>query len=114
MALCLSLIFIEPKESHSAHAGSIFTSLLSLVCAAIALGLFMENCWRSIDDNADGIEMEWGPGSVLTIIGLILMGFVCAAEVVSSCVKPDPTPQTSPAVAKANPTTPEDNVINTL
>ena len=107
LCLCGSLISEGNRESKGLCGGSVFMSLLSMVCGAVALGLFMGDCYKAIDDNADGVDVEWGPGSVLTIIGVILLGLVCIAEVAVSCLPAPAAENSHKAPAQAKPASPE-------
>lgn len=106
VALCCTLMGVAHKDSNRLHTSSILISLLSLVCGAVALGLYMGDCYKAIDDNADGVDVEWGPGSALTIVGVILLGIACVCEAVSSC-QPIPASETHQDPAKAKPVTPD-------
>lgn len=64
---------------------SLFAALGSLV----AVGVFMFNCYSAVDqdlgEGPNGLDLQWGPGAILTIIGMLLMWVVvfcqCGAAV---------------------------------
>lgn len=55
----------------------IVSSLLSFATSIVGVGIFMGGCYVSLeDDTDDGSKLAWGPGSILSIIGMLLMFIV--------------------------------------
>ena len=61
--------------------------VLALVAVGTSLGAlvaFMGDCYNAIDDvTAD--DLKWGPGSVLLLVGLLMMACVAFMQTISGC-----------------------------
>ena len=73
--------------STSARMGavSIVLALVALGASLISLSVFMGDCYDEIDDTTNN-ELEWGPGAVLSIIGLLLMAVVAVLQILFTCI----------------------------
>ena len=56
---------------------------VALAASIIGLGMFMGDCYRAIDDETN-LDLEWGAGSIITLIGLLLMGIVAVSQVLGT------------------------------
>lgn len=65
------------------------SSLLAGIAAVIALGLFMGDCYNEVDDSADNIDLEWGNGAIVVMVGMLVMWIVTILQVcamfITSC-----------------------------
>ena len=73
--------------STNATMGLISVVLALIACGAslIAVSLFMGDCYDEIDDTTNE-DLEWGPGAILSLIGLLSMGFVSVLQFLSTCI----------------------------
>jgi len=61
--------------------------VLALVATGTSLGAlatFMGDCYNAIDD-VTAEDLEWGPGSVLSLVGLLMMACVVVMQTISGC-----------------------------
>jgi hypothetical protein len=66
---------------------AVFVAFVSALFAIIGFGLFMGQCYKKIDDSNDG-DLHWGPGSILTCLGLLMMFVVVVLHLVALIVGP--------------------------
>jgi len=64
---------------------TIVLSILAVGASLISLAIFMGGCYNEIDDSTNE-DLEWGPGSVLSIIGLLIMAAVAVIQVLTTCI----------------------------
>jgi len=67
------------------QVGNLVLSLLSAIFAIIGFGVFMGTCYQKIDQWTD-FELEWGPGSIMTLLALIMMFVVTVMQFVAVIV----------------------------
>lgn len=63
---------------------SILLAAGACIAGLIAISLFMGDCYDKVDDN--GADLEWGPGSVLTIIAMFMMAGVGIVQILSTFI----------------------------
>jgi hypothetical protein len=70
---------------------NVLVSFFAATTSLIAIGLFMSQCYDAInksdnDDYDDGssLDLKWGPGSILTILGMLLMWVVVVLQIVAA------------------------------
>lgn len=66
---------------------NLIVSFISASFAIIGFGLFMGECFKKIDDSGD-FDLEWGPGSILTCLGLIMMWLVVVMQLLAMIMSP--------------------------
>lgn len=104
IALVFSIVVVGLSGALIASANKgmqIANTLISLISAAfslIAVGLFMGECYNAInneDDDDDGydddgvsISLKWGPGAILTILGMLMMWIVVVLQIAAACMAP--------------------------
>eukprot|EP00168_Porphyra_purpurea_P001551 TRINITY_DN11874_c0_g1_i1.p1 TRINITY_DN11874_c0_g1~~TRINITY_DN11874_c0_g1_i1.p1 ORF type:complete len:218 (+),score=9.02 TRINITY_DN11874_c0_g1_i1:59-712(+) len=98
LALSGALIASANKGMQIAN---IFMSFIAAAVSLIAIGLFMGECYNAVDDSSnadddaaayyyydddggDPLSLKWGPGSILTIIGMLLMWIVVVLQIVAT------------------------------
>lgn len=67
--------------------GNIAVAFVSAAFALIGFGLFMGECYKKIDDSST-LDLEWGPGSVLTCLGLLMMWLVVVLQLLALIIGP--------------------------
>lgn len=67
--------------------GNIVVTFISAAFALIGFGLFMGECYKEID-NSTTLDLEWGPGSILTCLGLLMMWLVVVLQLLALIVGP--------------------------
>ena len=87
---CISGVLVTSANSSGVlmQATNLGLALFAAIMGAIALGLFMGDCYNKVydevntdDDYVGSVNLKWGPGSILTLIGVILMFIVAALQV---------------------------------
>jgi hypothetical protein len=75
-----ALIVSNATTLQIASAG---TAFIAAVAAVVAIGLFMNGCYNAAE-NGDGdiLSLQWGPGAILTIVGMALMWIAVLLQVV--------------------------------
>lgn len=56
---------------------------VALAASIIGIGMFMSDCYDKIDD-ATNLELQWGPGSIVVLVGIILMGITAVSQVLGT------------------------------
>lgn len=64
---------------------TIVLAILAVGASLISLAIFMGGCYNEIDNDTNE-DLEWGPGSVLSIIGLLIMAAVTIIQVLTTCI----------------------------
>ena len=93
---CLSGILVGTSNS-SMQAANCAMAVLAAFCSILALGVFMGDCYNRIkddinsdDDNYDDDSstdgLKWGPGSILTVISVILLFITSGLQVAAICM----------------------------
>ena len=95
-SLCAALL-ATPSNS-SMQTANVFMSLLSGIASLIGFAVFMGHCYKRLfnyfnedddspyyygDDDNSG-KLKWGPGSILSIIGMLLMWIVTILQIVAA------------------------------
>lgn len=62
-------------------------SFISAAFAIIGFGVFMGNCYKKVDDYGD-FDLEWGSGSIIVCLGLIMMWVVVVMQLVAMIMGP--------------------------
>jgi len=67
--------------SHNAttQLGNLFLSFVSAAFAIIGFGMFMGSCYMKIDEDSN-FDLKWGAGSIITLLGLIMMFVVVVLQ----------------------------------
>lgn len=84
---------------------NVFLSFVAAVFSLIAIGLFMGECYNAIKDDSSGdddddayyydddstddsgsLPLKWGPGGILTIIGMLMMWIVLIFQIAAAAV----------------------------
>ena len=75
-------------ESKSGQFCNAISAGLTGLMAVIALSMFMDNCYNAIEDSNGNYDnkLEWGRGSILTIIGMFIMWFVAVLQLFAACL----------------------------
>lgn len=76
MCVCQAL---SERVNFPLQFASILTSLVSFGGSLGAIGLFMGNCFNEVDDSSSS-DIGWGFGSILTVVGVGLMGLTCLLQ----------------------------------
>lgn len=91
--------------SSKVHMGTqLITTVFAGVSAAFSLmgaGNFMRSCFNSVQEDLDLYDVEWGPGSILSMIGLALMWVALFLQVAALLFGEDTTPAESNSSSKA-------------
>lgn len=66
---------------------NIVMSFTAFAVSLIGIVSFMGRCFSEIDHVFPAKKPEWGPGSILSIIGMVLMGLVFLMQVVGVVIK---------------------------
>lgn len=66
---------------------NIVMSFIAFAVSLIGIVSFMGRCYSEIDQQFPNNKPEWGPGSILSIIGMVLMGLVFLLQLVGVVVK---------------------------
>ena len=83
---CISGVLVTSANSimQATNSG---LALFAAIMGAISLGIFMGDCYNKVydevntdDDYVGSVNLKWGPGSILTLIGVILMFIVAALQ----------------------------------
>jgi uncharacterized membrane protein YidH (DUF202 family) len=72
------------RSTKGLQVTTVLTAIVSVTLSLIAVGRFMGSCWNALDNIIN--DLKWGPGSVLTLIGMILMGVVVLLQIMASVV----------------------------
>ena len=98
LSLCAALL-VSPSNS-SMQTANVFMSLLSAIASLIGFSIFMGHCYPRMyrnfnedddspyyygDDDNSG-KLKWGPGSILSIIGMLLMWIVTILQIAAAVV----------------------------
>jgi hypothetical protein len=89
---CIALMVSFSRTFQMVNAAFAF---LAFATSLIGVGLFMKDCFYAIDDATDGdddgfygygastrnLDLKWGPGSILTITGMLLMFVVTILQI---------------------------------
>jgi hypothetical protein len=75
---------------------NVFASFAAGCSALVAVGLFMGDCYDHID-SAVSTDLHWGPGSILTIIGMGLMWAAVVMQLIASAIGSDVAASTAGA-----------------
>ena len=75
--------FLIKYESKVLQSTTVFCAILSFLMSLIALCVFMGDCFDAID-NDTSVTLHWGAGSIITLIGVVLMGIVSILQIVAS------------------------------
>jgi len=70
----------QPNKDSS--ISNIVMSFIAFAASLIGTVLFMSRCYSEINNQIGSSVAEWGPGSILSLIGLILMGLVLLMQVI--------------------------------
>jgi hypothetical protein len=91
MALGGALIASANKSMQIAN---VIMSFFAACSSLIAIGLFMGGCYNAIDndsndddtydDDGSSLNLKWGPGAILTILGMLLMWIVVVLQIVAA------------------------------
>jgi hypothetical protein len=72
--------------SNAGHILNVFITFTSACASLISVGLFMGDCFYDVKNSAKGPiptdEVQWGPGSKISIIGMFLMWIVSILQIV--------------------------------
>jgi hypothetical protein len=92
--LSTSLLF---TFNASRQIANVFVSFAAACTSLIAIGFFMGDCYNLIDQDQDDNagDLSWGPGSILTIIGMGLMWTIVVMQIVASAVGSEVTASTA-------------------
>lgn len=73
--------------SHNAgmQIGNLVLSMISAFFAIIGFGVFMGSCYQKIDQWSD-FDLDFGPGSIMTLLALIMMFVVTVLQFVAVIV----------------------------
>lgn len=68
--------------SHSGplQLANVFIAFVSALFALIGFGLFMGDCYTKIDRENDNLDLEFGPGSILGLLGMLMMWVVVVMQ----------------------------------
>ena len=66
---------------------NIVMSFTAFAVSLVGIVSFMGRCFSEIDHVFPNKKPEWGPGSILSIIGMVLMGLVFLLQVVGVVIK---------------------------
>jgi amino acid transporter len=72
------------RSTKGLQVTTVMTAIVSVTLSLIAVGWFMGSCWNALDNIVN--DVKWGPGSVLTLIGVILMGVVVLLQIMATVV----------------------------
>lgn len=75
---------LSRQVSFPLQLASILLAAGACIAGLIAISLFMGGCMDKLDDTAD--DLEWGPGSVLTIIAMFMMAGVGVVQILSTFI----------------------------
>lgn len=78
---------LSASFSAGLQMGNIAASFVSASLALVGFGLFMGNCYSKVDDSVDA-DLEWGPGSILVCLGVIMMYLVTVMQLAAMMVGP--------------------------
>ena len=71
------------------HIVTTFMSSLAAVSSLISLAVFMGDCYErlqdDLDDSGSSAELRWGPGSLVVILGVLVMWAVAVFHAASCC-----------------------------
>ena len=70
----------QPNKDSS--ISNIVMSFLAFAASLIGTVLFMSRCYSEINNQFGTSVAQWGPGSVLSLVGLIFMGLVSLLQVI--------------------------------
>jgi hypothetical protein len=89
----LSCTLLASPNRGMQTGNAIFSSLASMF-SLIAVGVFMGECYKAIndassgdddtyayDDGSSSLDLKWGPGAVLALVGMLLMWIVTIFQV---------------------------------
>lgn len=85
IALSASLLAVFKTGVQIAN---VFVTFTAAGASLAAVAIFMGDCYPRIDD-ATTLDINWGPGSILSIIGMGLMWIVVVVQIVASAVGSD-------------------------
>jgi hypothetical protein len=82
------------SANKSMQIANVIMSFFAALTSLIAIGLFMSDCYNAInndssdddtyDDDGSSLSLKWGPGAILTIIGMLLMWIVVVLQIVAA------------------------------
>lgn len=87
---CISGVLVTSANSimQATNSG---LALFAAIMGVISLGIFMGDCYNKVydevntdDDYVGSVNLKWGPGSILTLIGVLLMFIVAALQVTAT------------------------------
>jgi len=68
---------------------NIVMSFIAFATSLVGIVSFMGRCYSKIEDANGSENAEWGPGAILSIVGMVLMGLVFLLQVVGVAIKGD-------------------------
>ena len=90
------LVALLIKYSRTLQIANIFMAAIAASASLIGIGLFMGDCYNAINDEnvADDtyggsgytadVNLQWGSGSIITLVGMLLMWFVTILQIIAS------------------------------
>lgn len=67
---------------------NIVMSFIAFATSLVGIVSFMGRCWSEVNTQFSN-DAEWGPGAILSIIGMVLMGIVFLLQIVGVVIKGD-------------------------
>jgi uncharacterized membrane protein len=79
------------SKNRSMQICNVLMSFFAAFSSLVAIGLFMSQCYNSINNSDDddyddsfSLSLKWGPGSILTILGMLLMWIVVVLQIAAA------------------------------
>lgn len=81
-SIALSAILVVVPNS-ALQIGNLVGTFFSAGLSLIGVSVFMKDCMHKIDDDITTLDLKWGPGSILSILGMLLMWVAVIVQVVA-------------------------------
>lgn len=94
ISLAMSLAAMAVYEKGT-QVGNVFMAFIAAVTATIAVAIFENRCWNELnsdaggEDNENSLDLKWGNGAILTLVGLLLMWLVFVFQIAAAATRRD-------------------------
>lgn len=73
--------------SSTMQIANVIMAFIAFGASLVSVGVFMGGCYTDLKDNySDGDKLTWGPGSILSIIGMLIMFMVTVFQIAAVAI----------------------------
>mmetsp|Transcript_6716 Transcript_6716/g.13560 ORF Transcript_6716/g.13560 Transcript_6716/m.13560 type:complete len:198 (+) Transcript_6716:34-627(+) len=86
-SLIMMLLPFITNRASGLELAVVVCNIIAAITSLIAILVFMGGCKNEIEDsdNSGAFDLEWGAGSVLTLIGMVFMWFIVIFQLTGMC-----------------------------